>query len=433
MHRVNTLTKSTLRQRSRLTTTHAASIDSLIARCQPGWSLPREFYSDQKVYEADVERIWRRGWLFAGHSCEVQNAGDYFTLEVDTDSLIVIRGDDGVVRGMHNVCRHRGSLICTEPAGQATRLVCPYHQWTYGRDGKLLACRGMQEELDKSQFGLRAVHAREIEGLIYISLADKPPAFDAAQQLLSSLARSQGLQRARVAKAVDYLVKANWKLVWENNRECFHCNVNHPQYIKANFDHYNADDTTPRTKKRIAAVVARSEQKWAAVGLAASHKQTGMTVFPDVENNIWFSANRTPLVEDYVSETMDGKQVAPLMGDYQAADVGTLRMRSLPNFWNHSSCDHAVSTRLLPAGPQQTTVRVYWLVDAKAVEGRDYQLEKVMPFWQLTSEQDWEICERQQRGVNSHAYTPGPYSTYKEYNVDGFVRWYLKMLVREKS
>src|SRR5207237_6607805 len=175
-------------------------------------------------------------------------------------------------------------------------------------------------------------------------------------------------------------------------------------------------------------VVRRSEEKWAAAGLAPTHRQTGMTKFPDAENNIWFSANRTPLVDGYVSETIDGKQIAPFMGDYRDATVGTFRIRTLPNFWNHSSCDHAVSTRLLPAGPQLTAIRVWWLVDANAVEGRDYQLEKLLPFWQLTSEQDWEICERQQRGVNSSAYTPGPYSTYKESNVDNFVRWYLNSL-----
>jgi Rieske 2Fe-2S family protein len=248
--------------------------------------------------------------------------------------------------------------------------------------------------------------------------------------MLGNAARPQGLVRARVAKAVEYLVHANWKLVWENNRECFHCNVNHPQYIKANFDHYNADDASERVKAEISAVVQRSQAKWTAAGLGPTREESGMTLFPDAERNIWFSANRTPLVDGYVSETMDGKQVAPLMGDYPDADVGTLRMRSLPNFWNHSSCDHAVSTRLLPAGPQHTAIRVWWLVQADAVEDRDYKLEKLMPFWQLTSEQDWEICERQQRGVNSSAYLPGPYSTYKEYNVDSFVRWYMKMLTK---
>ena len=401
---------------------------SLTAQYRPGWSLPGGFYSDPEVYRVDLERVWRRGWLFAAHSCELPKPGDYITLAVDTDSLIVIRGEDGVVRGLHNVCRHRGSLVCPEPAGHALRLVCPYHQWTYGDDGRLIACRGMPEDLDKSAFGLRPVHAREVQGLVYVSPAEEPPDFEPAARVLGSAVHPQGLTRAKVAKAVDYRVQANWKLVWENNRECSHCNVNHPQYIKANFDHYNADDATPRIKSEIAAAVRRGEAKWAAAGLAPTHQESGMTKFPDAERNIWFSANRTPLVDGYVSETMDGKQVAPLMGDYKEADVGTLRVRTLPNFWNHSSCDHSVSTRLLPAGPQCTAIRVLWLVRHDAVEGRDYQFEKLLPFWQLTSEQDWKICERQQRGVNSSAYVPGPYSPYKEYNVDSFVQWYMKKI-----
>jgi Rieske 2Fe-2S family protein len=226
---------------------------------------------------------------------------------------------------------------------------------------------------------------------------------------------------------VDYLVKANWKVVWENNRECYHCNLNHPQYIKANFDHYNADDTTPRIREQMGQAAARVAERWSAQGIP-THGQTGMTTFPDAERGIWFSANRTPLVEGWQSESMDGAPVAPRMGEYLDPDVGTLRVRSLPNFWNHSSCDHSVSTRLLPAGPQLTRIRVWWLVDETAMEGRDYDLKKLMPFWQLTSEQDWAICERQQRGINTSAYVPGPYSTYKEYNVEGFVQWYLAMI-----
>ena len=227
-------------------------------------------------------------------------------------------------------------MICDGPAGRAKRLVCPYHRWTYDLDGNLLHAPGMQEDLDKAALGLRSIHVRETAGLIFVSLANEPPGFDMAQEIISTLAKPQGFAKAKVAKAVDYLVKANWKLVWENNRECFHCNANHPQYIKANFDHYNTDDATSRVKNEIAAAVRRGEVKWSAAGLAPTHQESGMTKFPDADHNIWFSANRTPLVDGYVSETMDGRQVAPLMGDYQEADVGTLRMRTLPNFWNHA-------------------------------------------------------------------------------------------------
>jgi Rieske 2Fe-2S family protein len=408
-------------------------LNSLVNRCQPGQSLPRDFYVNETVYQADLERIWRRGWLFAGHSCQIPEPGDYFNLEMDVDSILIVRGDEGTLGAMHNVCRHRGMRLCGESSGRVGRIVCPYHQWTYGRNGALLSCRGMPEDFDKSQFGLHTVPVRELEGLIFICLSDKPTSFESAQQELAPLLRPQGLARAKVVKVIDYDVPANWKLVWENNRECWHCNVNHPQYIKANFDHYNADDTSERIKKEIAEAVARSESEWNAAGLAVSHRQTGMTVFPDAARDLWYSANRTPLVEGYVSETMNGRQVAPLMGDYTRATVGTLRIRSLPNFWNHSSCDHSVSTRLLPAGPQMTKARVTWLVRQDAVEGQDYDLAKLLPFWQLTSEQDWDLCGNQQRGVQSSAYTPGPYSPYKEYNVAGFVRWYQDMLIKNAS
>ena len=410
------------------TASPASSLEALIAGRREGWTLPQPFFSDAEIYRADLERVWRTGWLFAGHSCEVARPGDYFLVEVDADSVIVIQGEDGAIHALHNLCRHRGSQICDEPCGHVSKLVCPYHQWAYGLDGRLLAWRGMQPELRKEDFPLLRVHVREVEGLIFISLAAEPMPFEAAHECLAPLLKPQGLRHAKVAKAVDYLVKANWKVVWENNRECYHCNVGHPQYIRANFDHFNSDDTAPLIRAQMDAAIARGEAKWAADGLAPTHREMGMTKFPDAERGIWFSANRTPLVEGWVSETMDGRQVAPLMGDYPDPDVGTLRMRALPNFWNHSSCDHAVSTRLLPAGPQLTAIRVWWLVHPEAVEGRDYDLAKLMPFWQLTSEQDWVICERQQKGINSSAYVPGPYSTFKEYNVEGFVRWYLDVL-----
>ena len=178
-----------------------------IARQPPGHSLLQQFYGDDRVYHVDLERIWRRGWLFAGHSCEISKPGQYFTLEVDADSILVIRDENLRVQALHNVCRHRGSLICEDSCGNAKKLVCPYHRWTYDLDGELLHAPGMQEDLDKSQLGLHPVHIRETEGLIFISLASEPPDFDAADEVLADLAKPQGLARAKIAKAVDYLVK----------------------------------------------------------------------------------------------------------------------------------------------------------------------------------------------------------------------------------
>ena len=414
----------------RLGQNELADLERLVQSRQEGHGLPGEFYRDELVYRADIERVWRRGWLFAGHTCEIPEPGDYFTFKLDTDSLIIIRDDEGQVHALHNVCRHRGTMLCEEDCGTVGRIVCPYHQWTYARDGSLVSSPGMQEDLNQSELGLVAAQLQELEGMLFVSLSDQPPDFEEAAAQVRPFVRPQGFERARVAKIVDYDVTANWKIIWENNRECYHCNVNHPQYTRANFDHYNADDTSDRIQAEIEEANRRSKEKWAREGLAITHTSTGMAPFPDVDRDLWYSANRTALVDGYLSESMDGRQIAPLMGDYTDPDVGTLRVRTMPNFWNHSSCDHAVSTRILPAGPEQTLLRVTWLVHEDAVEGRDYKLEELMPFWQLTSEQDWELCERVQRGVQSSRYTPGPFSTYKEYNVDSFVRWYLQQLMQ---
>src|SRR5436309_15782535 len=390
-------------------------LDRLLTEHKSGFALPREFQTDPGIYRLDLERIWRRGWLFAGHTCQARNPGDYFVFDIDTDSLVVIRGDDGEIHALHNTCRHRGMRVCQDESGHLGRIVCPYHQWTYARDGALLACGGMDrdDDLDRSEFGLHPAHVREVAGLIFVCLAEDPIAYEGAEQSFAAMLKPQGLERAKVAAVRSYEVNANWKLVWENNRECWHCNTSHPQYVKANWDNAPIDDA--RLKQEIEAHARATSARLLAHGLVIDYEEAGMVRFPSAD--CWWSINRTPLVPGWVSESMDGRPVAPVMGDYPIRDVGTLRMRTMPNFWNHSSSDHSVSTRLAPAGAGRTQVRVQWLVHEDAVEGRDYRLETLLPFWQLTSEQDWDLCAQNQAGVRSRAFTQGPYSTPREHNV----------------
>lgn len=405
-----------------------ALLDPLLAEHKPGYALARAFQTDPGMYQLDLERIWRRGWLFVGHACQVMRPGDYIVFDVDVDSLIVIRGDRGQLHALHNTCRHRGMKICQTEEGQAARLVCPYHQWAYGRDGRLLACGGMDRDgdLDRRAFALHGAHVREVGGLIFVCLAAEPPPFEAASGALGSMLEPQGLERAKVAAVRHYTVRANWKLVWENNRECWHCAANHPQYVKANYDDAPLDDVHLRAQ-----IAARAEATSAGLrvhGLTIDYQEAGMAPFPAPGR--WWSINRTPLVPGWVTESMDGQPVAPRMGRYPTRDVGTLRMRTMPNFWSPASGDHVVSTRLTPAGPETTRIQVQWLVDAEAVEGRDYRLETLLPFWELTSEQDWQLCEQNQAGVRSRAFTPGPYSTKREYNVVRWTEWYLGEMTR---
>ena len=406
----------------------AAQADAIVATYQAGFALPGPFYTDPGLYELELTRIWYQGWLFAALSCELPQPGSYIVYAVGACSAVNVRQGDGSVAAYHNVCRHRGSLIVDEPAGRVRNFTCPYHQWMYGLDGSLRQCRAMPADLDRSLYSLRRVHAAEIAGLIFISFAASPPEIGAAASLLGAMAAPQGLEHAKVAHVADYEIAANWKLVWENNRECYHCDASNPQYIAANYDRYDAGDMPAPVARELAEVTRRMQERWAACGLGVTHAQGGLARFPSADGSVWYAANRTALVSSYETESMDSTRVAPLMGAYPGSDVGVLRLRTLPNFWHHGSCDHAVLTRLTPSGLGSTSARVVWLVDGGAREGRDYDLRALLPFWQLTSEQDWQICARQQRGVRSPGYVPGPLSPAKEYNVMAFHAWYLRTL-----
>jgi len=389
-----------------------------LAATPHGRSLPRSYYVDEDVFAADLDAVWRRYWLFAGHTCELAAPGDFLVIEPADESLIVVRADDGRLRALHNTCRHRGSRICDEPAGKAKRFVCPYHQWTYALDGSLQACGGVDLELgiDRGELSLREAHVEEAAGLVFVSLAEDPPPFAGARGDLERMFDRQGLDRAKVAARRGYAVCANWKLVWANNRECWHCHVGHPEYIRANYD--TARDNAQARAELDARVAALQDR-----GFAVDHPDVGLSAFPSPGR--WWSVNRTATVPGFQTESVDGLPVAPPMGSHDGHDTGTLRARVLPGFWCHASADHAVTTRLLPVGPLETKVEVTWLVDARAGEGRDYDLDRLLPFWQQTSEQDWALCERNQRGILSSAYLPGPYSPSREANVIAFDDWYL--------
>jgi Rieske 2Fe-2S family protein len=298
------------------------------------------------------------------------------------------------------------------------RILCPYHQWAYGLDGALRACGGVDVELgiDRDELRLGEARVEEVSGLVFVSMADDPPPFEPARSDLERMLAHQGLGEAKVAARLRYEVRANWKLVWENNRECWHCHVGHPEYVRANYD-------TARDTESTRSELASRTRELRGGGLDVDLAEIGLAPFPSPGR--WWSANRTPNVPGFVTESLDGAPIAPPMGSYGRHDVGTLRVRVLPGFWCHASADHAVTTRVLPAGPLETMVEVTWLVDATAEEGFDYELDRLLPFWRLTSEQDWELCERNQRGVLSSGYRPGPYSPSREGNVIAFVDWYL--------
>ena len=169
----------------------------------------------------------------------MREPGDFFTVDVGPYSVIVLRDDDEDVRALHNVCRHRGSRLLTDRAGSIGNIVCGYHQWTYATDGSLLHAGDQAPGFDKSCFGLRPVHLRVVDGLLFISLANDPPDdFDQMATAVSPYVQPYQLRRTKVAAQVDLVEAANWKLVMENNRECYHCEAGHPELMQTFFPTY---------------------------------------------------------------------------------------------------------------------------------------------------------------------------------------------------
>ena len=392
-----------------------AALSSLIAARRPGWSLPRPFYTDETIFAADLENVYMRQWLYAGHVSQVQRAGDYFTFELGDESLLIIRqhdDPDGGIHALFNVCRHRGSRICTERAGHTKKLVCPYHQWVYGTDGALLAARGMPADFNKQNFGLKRANVRVLEGLIFVSLSASPPDFAAFANDVESLLQPHGFPRAKICFSHTYLVHSNWKLIVENSRECYHCHAGHPEYCSVMFPPGNMDG--PAREKQF----KERMDHYANIGLASRQ----------VEGES-HHASRYPFGKaGYVSESLDGKPVAPLMGKLTEPDAGVLGVVLFPNFMFEACGDHAVAFRFMPVSARVTQVQAQWFVRADATEGKDYHVGRVTDFWKTTGEQDWKLCEDNQAGVNSTRYESGPYGE-EEAGVERFVKWYLKALV----
>jgi Rieske 2Fe-2S family protein len=395
-------------------------IAALLASHRDGFALPGAFYTNAALFDAEQARIFRSHWFFAGHSIELPGAGDYLTLSVGGVPVVVLRDAEGVLHAYRNICRHRGSLICTEERGNAPRLVCPYHAWSYALDGQLIGAPMMGAEFDKAAYRLRPAAVTEFAGLVFVNLAADPEPADALRDHLSPILAPQGLDRARLALVRDYVLDLNWKLVIENNRECYHCVANHPGYVAV---HYDTERDNPALKVEIASRLAECSVRWKKAGLDTSRVSTSSD--PTAE---WFRANRTPVRRTMLTESVNGQPMcAVLMGDFVDPDMGTARANTNINFWCHANSDYAHTVRITPVSPTRTIVRGYWLVDAVAEEGRDYDPAEVAAFHDQVMREDWEICRRQWLGVTAPGYQPGPYSL-GERNVAGYVDWYLRQV-----
>jgi Rieske 2Fe-2S family protein len=341
----------------------------------------------------------------------VKNAGDYFVFELAGNSIIILRGRDDEVRAFWNSCRHRGAKICLEQSGRAPRLMCPYHQWTYGLDGKLLAARSMAEDFDKADHGLNPVALENVGGLIFICLSDNPPPIDRVKADIADQIAVYDLEKLKVAVQDDYIEDANWKLVMENNRECYHCDVGHPELI-------SVLGTTGFGKDAPADDYLEAKRaEWQALGI-----DHNVIEFPD---GWWHRVARLALANGAVTQSIDGKLACQkLIGPFKAPETSSLSVWTQPNSWHHFCCDHVVTFSLTPIGPEKTLLRTSWLVHEDAVEGVDYNPDHLAALWRATNVQDGHFSMVNHQGIANDGYVQGPYAV-EENLVEDFKDFYV--------
>lgn len=388
----------------------AEKMRALLTQRRRGFSLPQGLYLDPEVHDFDRRAVFERHWLQAGLLSQIPRPGDYFTFDVGPSSVIVLRNEDGGIGAFFNTCRHRGARLCREKAGRmGRRLVCPYHHWSYDLQGRLAQAPRMHAQFEREGIRLAPVRVETVAGLIFVCLGEDAPEFGPFRAALEPMLEPYELIHAKVAHTVTLIERANWKLVMENARECYHCRAGHPELMRS-FSDFTAPDVSGRTQEWLAAFNARCEAR----GL-----KTGSTIGP------WYELERIPLNEGARSYTMDGHPaVAKQLGRIGDGDVGVMWWALQPNGFNHVASDYGFFFQALPTGPMETTVTGTWVVHEDAVEGVDYDLARLIAVWTATNDQDRALSENNQRGVESLGYVPGPYSQTSEQLTLRFVEWY---------
>jgi len=380
-------------------------------------ALAQAFYTDKDIYQRDIEEVYLKSWLYAGHLSEIPAVGDWFLFEMAGESVIVVRNHKEKVSALLNVCRHRGSKICLELKGCAKKLVCRYHGWSYDLDGRLHSAAHMPDGFDKAAIKLKKIHTEILEGMIFINFAEQPASFEPVRKDLSDCLRPYRLDNAKVAHRLAYAIKANWKLSVENYTECYHCAPSHPEYTRGH-----------ALAKPGARATVEMEQIMARAGICGlSDKSVNCVYLDEPGFGTGYAFERYPMWRGHVTGSEDGQPVAPLLGEVKDYDGGTTDFQVGPVTFALAYCDYVVIYRFTPVALNESTCDITWLVNGDAEEGKDYDKERLTWLWDVTTRADKRIIEFNAEGVQSRFYEPGPYSKMEEYTWK-FMTWYLQTI-----
>jgi Rieske 2Fe-2S family protein len=357
-------------------------------------TLPQRYFVSSEVFAEEQRKIFGQQWICVGHQNRLTMPGDYFVREVAGESLIVVRQQREDLQAFYNVCRHRGTRLCEERSGHVAAIQCPYHAWTYALDGRLIGAPHMDAVpgFEKADYSLHAVPVGLWEGFIFVSLAEKPKPLEEVFAPLAGKFTHWNLPLLRSARRIKYDVRANWKLIFENYSECYHCPLVHPALAK-------------------------------------------VSPYDSAENDLC----EGPFLGGFMaiakgaSLTMSGNACALPVGDIKGKDHARVFYYSIfPNMLLSMHPDYVMVHQLWPQSPERTLIECDWFFhpDAAGVGDPGYNPNDAVEFWDMTNRQDWHVCELSQRGITSRAYQPGPYSP-RESMPAAWDREYLRVMGRE--
>ena len=394
------------------------TIKELLNNQQEDWSLDQRFYKDTSIFDLEKHNIFYNSWIFIGHESQIPNKGDFFVYKLLDEEIIVLRNKENKVKAFFNVCRHRGSRVCLEEKGNTSRFSCPYHSWTYNLDGKLLAAKSLREGIDKSKLGLHPCNIESASGMLLINLSDNPQSLKNLQSDLKEPFEMFGFKDLKVAAHKNYPIASNWKLAVENYQECYHCAPAHPEYSLSHSLKIEDEPGFDEAQEKMMNNLESCGLKDIEVNKDFSNKD------PDQEQ---YAYSRYALFDGYMTGSKDGKPLAPLLGDIKEFNQGCSDFNIGPVSYFLAYCDHIVGYIFTPTSQDQCQCDIYWLVNKDAEENKDYDKEKLMWLWDVTTYADETIIVNNQKGVNSIKYQSGPY-TDKEQSTRRFIKWYLSEL-----
>jgi Rieske 2Fe-2S family protein len=340
-------------------------------------SLPKASFTSESEFRRERDAILFADWFCIGRAERLAGPGDYLTADVAGESVIVVRGEDGVLRGFYNVCRHRGSRLVPpedcEPVSQtgtgcfAGSIRCPYHAWTYGLDGTLRSAPFLPDLRNhRAALALHPVDVDTWGGFVFTRLEPAAgPSLPAALGQIPGRVGAYELDGLRTGARLRYEVAANWKVVLENYNECYHCGPVHPELCE----------------------------------LVPDFARTGGDV--DWESGV-------PHREGAYTFTATGTTTRlPFPGLSEPEQTRHFGELVLPNLMISLSADHVAAFTVWPKSAGRTAVVCDFLFHPDEIAKPDFDPSDAVSFWDLVNRQDWLICERVQDGMTSRRFMAG--------------------------